>query len=140
MHLVELWPKDHAAYGEVLGMFQDACHAAARVQDPDTGGFHHILDLPQTPYARIYTPALAYVFLRGVRLGFLPEEFRERGRSAWNAVKQHVFQGGNFGGDTGTPQSKRLEFYLLQPMTYDFQIVRSRSFWQAHAANEILRS
>lgn len=139
VHLVEHWPHEHPAYGDVLAMFQEACAAAARVQDPDTGGFHHILDIPQTPYARIYTPALAYVFLRGARLGLLPPSFREPGRRAWEAVKAHVFQSGNFGGDSGTPQSRRLEFYLLQPMTYDYSVVRTRCFWQLHAANEALR-
>jgi rhamnogalacturonyl hydrolase YesR len=120
-------------------MLREACDAAARVQDPRTGEFHHILDIPQTPYGRIYTPALAYVFLRGARLGYLPGEFVERGQMAWSAVKRHVFQGGSFGADGGAPQSKRLEFYLMQPMTYDFRAVRSRCFWQLHAANEIMR-
>jgi len=139
VHLVELWPAGHPAYGAVLQMFRDACRAAASVQDTETGEFHHILDIPQTPHGRIYTAALAYVFLRGARLGYLTEEFRDRGQAAWSAVKRHVFQGGSFGGDGGTPQSKRLEFYLLQPMNYDYRSNRTRCFWQAHAANEVLR-
>lgn len=139
VHLVELWPKGHGAYESVLTMFRDACRAAASVQDPQTGEFHHILDLPQTPYGRIYTPALAYVFLRGARLGFLSAEFTERGQMAWSAVKRHIFQGGSFGADGGAAQSKQFQHYLLQPMTYDFRAVRGKSFWQLHAANEIVR-
>ncbi len=138
--LSEMWPREHRAYHQVRAMFQEACEAAARVQDPDTGGFHHILDIPQTPYARIYTPALAYAFMRGARLGVLPPEFAERGRRAWDAVKRHVFRGGNFGGDSGAAQGKRLEYYLMQPMTFDFDAVKTKPFWQLHAANEALRA
>jgi len=139
MHLAELWPTDHSRQGDVVTMLRNACDAAAAVQDPDSGGFHHILNMPHTPYARIYTPALAYVLMRGARLGMLGPEHREAGRRAWNAVKRHVFAGGNFGGDCGTPQSKRLEYYMMQPITYDYHVVRDKSFWQLHPANEMLR-
>jgi len=137
---LEQWPTDDPAYAEVLRMYGDACDAAATVQDPETGEFHHILDMPQSPFGRIYTPALAYVFLRGARLGLLSGEFHERGIRAWEAMKCHIFQGGSVGGDAGTPQMKRFEAYLLQPVTYNYRSNRTRCFWQAHAANEVLRT
>lgn len=139
-NILEHWSPDYPAYDEVLHMYHDACDAVAAVQDPVTGEFHHILDMPQSSFGRIYTPALAYVFLRGARLGMLPGEFRERGMRAWEAMKCRIFQGGTIGGDSGTPQSKRLEFYLLQPVTYNYRSNRTRCFWHAHAANEVLRA
>jgi rhamnogalacturonyl hydrolase YesR len=137
---LEQWLPEYPGYDEVLAMYRDACDAAAAVQNPETGAFHHILDMPQSPFGRIYTPALAYVFLRGARLGMLRPEFRKRGIRAWEAIKCHVFQGGSVGGDAGTPQMKRFEAYLLQPVMYDYHAVRTRCFWQAHAANEALRA
>jgi hypothetical protein len=41
---------------------------------------------------------------------------------------------------TSGDQGNSLHHYLMQPMTFDYDLVKSKSFWQLHAANEMLRA
>lgn len=138
-HLLEDAPRDHPLYPRVLEQFRRACEAVCRCQDQE-GAWHHILNMPFTPFARIYTASFTHALLRGVRLGLLDDPFRENGLRGWRALKKRLFRHTVLGQDGGTPNAKRFEFYLMQPLTLTYQSQpHCKIFWAAHALHEVLR-
>ena len=137
--ILDILPTDHPDYGALQGLLCDLCDAAARRQGED-GGFHSILDVPWTLFNIHYTGWLSYVFLRGARLGYLDECFRERGLRAWQAMKARTFQGGVIASASGSPVARSFDFYIERFGELRTDVFARRVGVQGlFALNEVLR-
>ena len=137
--ILDVFPKEHPEYNDLVEVFRELCIAAANVQDED-GSFHAILNMPSTLFCIHYVCWLGYAFLHGVRMGYLDESFRERGLKAWNALKARTFRGGVITSAAGTGVSRRLEYYLQR-----FGVLRKDTFLKGGGSqplflvNEVMR-
>ncbi|MCD8336994.1 MAG: glycoside hydrolase family 88 protein [Lachnospiraceae bacterium] len=76
------------AYGRMKGMFVDLMDALLRYQD-ESGMWYQVVNFGGMEKNYLETSGssiLAYALLKGVRLGFLPESYREAGVKAFNGV------------------------------------------------------
>lgn len=81
-----------------LGEVLDALH---RVADPATGMFHQVTDQGDRPGNYLETSgtsAIAYVLMKGARLGVIPADRFGWGERAWRSVAEHKLEvsGGEF--------------------------------------------
>jgi unsaturated rhamnogalacturonyl hydrolase len=82
-------PQDHRDRPEILRLLRDMSDALVRVQDPVTGMWYQVLDMPNREPNYHETSAssmFAYAFAKGARKGYLPAEFREIAQRAYDGI------------------------------------------------------
>ena len=86
------YPQDDPGRAQLLAILQRTAAAVVRVQDPQSGLWHQVLDKPgakgnyfESSAACMFTYALA----RGVRLGYLPRTYRTNAERGWRGIQTH---------------------------------------------------
>ena len=109
--ILDLFPKDHREYNDLVEIYQSFCEAAVSVQGPE-GTFHSILNWHWTPVNEHYTSWLTYALLHGIRKGYLDESFREPAMKAWRGMKGRLFRGAFAMACGASGVANRMDFYV----------------------------
>jgi unsaturated rhamnogalacturonyl hydrolase len=87
--VLDFLPRDHRDRPEIVRILRDMSDALARVQDPVTGMWYQVLDMPNRKPNYLETSAssmFAYAFAKGVRQGYLPAEYRGIAQRAYDGI------------------------------------------------------
>lgn len=87
--MLDFLPHDHSDRPTIVRLFADLAEAVARVQDPVTGMWYQVLDLPNRPENYLETSAssmFAYALAKGARLGYLAPEYRDVARRGYEGI------------------------------------------------------
>ncbi|MGC3961822.1 MAG: glycoside hydrolase family 88 protein [Rhodocyclaceae bacterium] len=128
VELIDLLPPSvgAAALRFAREAFQRHCTALLKVQ-AGNGMWHTLLDEPTSYQETSGTAAIAYAFLKGVRLGLLPPPFEAAGARAIRAVLDRVDTAGDVAEvSSGTPVFNTLQEYRDVP-------IKQRSYGQSLA-------
>ena len=116
------WLEEGPVKRVILTAFQEQCAALKRLQDEKTGLWHTLLDHPDSYLETSASAAIAYGFLKGVRMGYLDASYKEPAERAVAGVIAQVDENGVVGGVSyGTPMGRDLDFYRtvpIQPTAY----------------------
>jgi rhamnogalacturonyl hydrolase YesR len=85
-----------------------------RCQDP-AGGWHQVLDHPESWIETSCTGMFVYGLARGVNEGWLDGSFSEPARRGWEALKTKVTADGDLVDVCGSTDVGDLAFYLKRP-------------------------
>ncbi|MDD3335136.1 MAG: glycoside hydrolase family 88 protein [Eubacteriales bacterium] len=114
---VEWLEKDDCIRRLVTATWQEHCAALVRLQDPQTGLWHTLLDQEDSYLETSASAAISYGLLKGVRLGLLPKEAQAAAERGLNGVLGQVQPDGTVDGVSyGTPMGKDLDFYRQIPL------------------------
>ena len=101
----------------VLETWKEQCRELKRLQDPETGLWHTLLDDPDSYLETSATAAIAYGLHKGWRTGLLGEEYREAAVRAADGVRKKIAADGTVEGVSyGTPMGMDLDFYRKVPL------------------------
>ena len=133
--VLDYFPEDHRDHEALVRLFQQYAEAVVGVQDPVTGVWYQVLDLPTREGNYLESSASAmftYALLKGVRKGWLPRstflapgvrayrglvhEFVRVGDDGLPSVTQVVSVAG-LGGDND--RDGTVEYYLSEPVVAD---------------------
>lgn len=102
--------------------WKDQCAALLRLQDAGTGRWHTLLDDADSYLETSASAAIAYGFLKGVRLGLLEPEYEEPARKAARGVLEMIREDGVVDGVSyGTIVHESLDYYRnvkISPTAY----------------------
>ena len=87
----------------------------------------------------LYTSMIGCALLRGARMGYLRDEFRERGLRCWSVLKHKVFRGAQIGEGAGMPPMSEYSSYLHRQNQMVLDYKQGGSFWSLHVVNEVMR-
>lgn len=113
-------PGDHAARADILDMYLDLIDALIELQRP-SGMLPQVLDFPGSYDEFTATCMLGYSIARGLRMGWLNDEYRPALDLAWQGVAERIDDVGNVVdacASTGVQQNVR--DYLDRPAIYGF--------------------
>lgn len=82
-------PENHPGRSRVLEIYRNHMEALARFQDP-SGLWHQVLDQPETFQETSCTAMFTLGLARGVRMGWLKEEYRESALRGWSALQEKI--------------------------------------------------
>lgn len=92
---LEHFPKDHPRRAELIAILNREAAAIEKVQDPKSGVWYDILDLPKREKNYLESSASAMFVLaiaRGVREGYLPERFMKVAVKGWAGIKKEFIK------------------------------------------------
>ena len=113
-------PVDHAQRPAILAMFGRLMESLRRLQHP-SGQLNQVLDIPGSYLEFTATCMMGYSVARGIRMGFLPDDFRESLDLAWQGVSERVDNVGNVvDGCTSTGVQNNVREYLDRPAIFGF--------------------
>jgi unsaturated rhamnogalacturonyl hydrolase len=99
----------------LVDTFRDQVEALLPLQEPD-GMWHTLLDDPSSYVESSATAGFGFGILKGVRMGYLPESYRERGIRACEGVLSRVDETGTVTQVSyGTAMGQDLDFYKKIP-------------------------
>ncbi|UCE17223.1 MAG: glycoside hydrolase family 88 protein [Gemmatimonadota bacterium] len=111
-------PEDHPQYERVLRIFQKHIDGLSRYQDV-SGMWHQVLDHSESYEETSCTAMFVLGMARGVRKGWIDEEFKEHAFKGWSALKSKIDEDGTIHGICrGTGMGYDLDFYFNRP-TFD---------------------
>jgi unsaturated rhamnogalacturonyl hydrolase len=88
-------PQDQARRPELIAILDRTAEALVRVQDEATGLWYQILDLPERAGNYLEASASAmfvYAFAKGVRNGYLPQDFLSAARRGYHGLLQNLIK------------------------------------------------
>ncbi|MEW6403044.1 MAG: glycoside hydrolase family 88 protein [Chloroflexota bacterium] len=88
-------PRDQAHRPEVIEILDKTAAAILRVQDPETGLWYQVLDLPEGEgnYREASASAMfVYAFAKGVRKGYLSADYLSAARRGYNGLLQNLIK------------------------------------------------
>jgi unsaturated rhamnogalacturonyl hydrolase len=91
--VLEIWPAAHADHPALVQILGRLANALLQVQDPVTGLWYQIVDLPQHPgnYRETSVSSmLVYAFAKGVRQGYLPADFQFAAQRAYRGLLENM--------------------------------------------------
>jgi unsaturated rhamnogalacturonyl hydrolase len=107
---------DGAAARFVLGSFQDQMKELRKYQG-ECGLFNTLVDTEECYYETSASAGFAYGMLKGARLGYLPEEYRDTGMKSAEAVMGQIDADGAVQGVSGgTGMGRTLQHYKDIPV------------------------
>ncbi|MEJ2050369.1 MAG: glycoside hydrolase family 88 protein, partial [Calditrichota bacterium] len=113
-----LLPADHPDYKKIQQIYHDFMASVREFRDKD-GMWHQVLDYPESYEETSCTAMFILAMARGVRLGWLPDDYRHLALQSWEALASRIDNDGVVHGICrGTGIGDNLEFYLSRP-TYD---------------------
>jgi rhamnogalacturonyl hydrolase YesR len=112
--LLAKMPREHPRRADVLAAFVRHMEGIRRCQDP-AGGWHQVLDHPESWIETSCTGMLVYGLARGVNEGWLDASFGESARKGWEALKIKVTPDGDLVDVCGSTDVGDLAFYLHRP-------------------------
>jgi len=114
VELLAAMPKDHPRRGEVLAAFVKHMSGVRACADPN-GGWHQVLDHPESWLETSATGMLTYGIARGVNEGWLDASFANTALQAWKALQTKVTSEGDLLDVCGSTDTGDLNFYLNRP-------------------------
>lgn len=114
VELLATMPKDHPRRNEVLAAYQKHLTAIRDCADPK-GGWHQVLDHPESWLETSATGMLTYGIARGVNEGWLDASFTETARKGWAALQSKVLPDGDLLDVCGSTDTGDLDYYLKRP-------------------------
>jgi rhamnogalacturonyl hydrolase YesR len=112
--LLEALPNNHPRRAEVLAAFRRHLDGIRHHQDP-AGGWHQVIDHPESWIETSGTGMFVYGLARGVNEGWLDASFADAARKGWAALKTKVTPEGDLVDVCGSTGTGTLEFYLNRP-------------------------
>jgi unsaturated rhamnogalacturonyl hydrolase len=85
-------PADHVHRGEVIRIVQQLAEALVRVQDPVTGTWYQVLDMPARKgnyHEASATAMFVYTLAKGVRMGYLDAKYMDSARRGYDGMIEH---------------------------------------------------
>lgn len=107
-------PKEHPRRSELLQAFVQHMEGLRRFQDPE-GGWHQVMDHPESWIETSCTGMFTYGLARGVNEGWLDPSFASVARKGWRALEQKVTPDGDVLDVCGSTDTGDLKFYLNRP-------------------------
>jgi unsaturated rhamnogalacturonyl hydrolase len=89
------FPKDDPNRAALMAMLNRTAAAVIRYQDKRTGLWYQVLDRPGAPGNYFESSAacmFTYAIQKGVRLGYLPEQYSENASRAWQGILSRFVQ------------------------------------------------
>jgi rhamnogalacturonyl hydrolase YesR len=130
--VLEALPEDYARRQEVINLLQKAMTEVVKHQDKKTGVWYDVLDVKdERNYLEASCSAMfAYVLLKGSRMGWLDESFKQAGVRAFNGiVKEFVrvnadktisltrcCEVSGLGPDNNRRRDGSFEYYISEPI------------------------
>ena len=114
VELLAALPASHPARAKVLAVFVAHADGLRRAQDP-AGGWHQLLDHPESWIETSSTGMFVYGLARGVNEGWLDRTFAETARLGWGALKQKVTATGDIVDVCGSTDIGDASYYLKRP-------------------------
>ena len=87
-------PEDHDSRDGIVSMYRRLMDTLGRLQH-HSGMLNQVLDIPGSYLEFTATCMMGYAMARGIRLGFLPDEFGSVVERAWQGVAERVDDVGN---------------------------------------------
>lgn len=87
--VLDWFPKEHAAYAEIVGYLKACMDALVAVQDEKSGVWYQVLDQGTRPGNYLEASAsslILYAMAKGIRKGWLPETFAPAARRAYEGI------------------------------------------------------
>ena len=113
-------PESHASRPAIMAMYLRLIQSLRRLQRP-SGLLPQVLDFPGSYDEFTAACMMGYAMARGLRLGWLPDDFRSPVELAWQGVSERIDDVGNVVdacASTGVQQNVR--DYLDRPAIYGF--------------------
>jgi len=107
-------PEGHPARNEVLVRFRELMSGLRRHQDP-AGGWHQLLDHPESWIETSCTGMFVYGFARGVAEGWLDGSFASDAWRGWSALQTKVLSDGDLSDVCGSTDVGDVAYYLARP-------------------------
>lgn len=114
VELLAALPKNHPRREEVLAAFVKHMQGVRDCADP-AGGWHQVLDHPESWIETSATGMLTYGMARGVNEGWLDASFAETAKNGWKALQKKVTPEGDLIDICGSTDTGDLRFYLNRP-------------------------
>jgi rhamnogalacturonyl hydrolase YesR len=114
VELLSALPKEHPRRAEVLAVFVKHMTGIRACADKD-GGWHQVLDHPESWLETSATGMLTYGMARGVNEGWLDAGFADTARQSWKALQTKVTPDGDLLDVCGSTDTGNLAFYLNRP-------------------------
>jgi len=86
-------PESHPHRTSILKMLQDLSIAVINYQDKDSGFWYQVVDKADTPGnwpETSCTAMFAYAFIKGSKMGYLPDRYRVAGEKAYEAILKEL--------------------------------------------------
>ncbi len=93
--ILEFIPAGTKGRDEVLKIFNDLAENILNYRDTETGVWFQVLDSPGRSGNYLESSCssmFAYAFLKGAKMGYLPEKFQAEGENAYNAVVKNFIR------------------------------------------------
>jgi unsaturated rhamnogalacturonyl hydrolase len=114
VELLAALPPDHPRFAEVRAAFAEHAAGLRRIQDP-AGGWHQVLDHPESWLETSCTGMFVYGLARGVNEGWLDPSFAPDARRGWAALRQKVTPEGDIIDVCGSTDIGDVNFYFNRP-------------------------
>ncbi len=113
-------PEDHSDWQAITGMYTRLMESLRRLQHP-SGMLNNVLDVQGSYLEFTATCMMGYSMARGIRLGFLSDDFRSAIDLAWQGVAERVDDVGNVvDGCASTGVQNNVREYLDRPAIFGF--------------------
>ena len=86
------YAQDQGAIDSLTYILQSLCGRMLEIRDEETGAWHQVLDVQDKAdnYLEMsVTPMMAYVFLKGARLGYLDESYHKEAVKTLRGIEHH---------------------------------------------------
>jgi unsaturated rhamnogalacturonyl hydrolase len=100
--VLDYFPQDNAKRAELIAILNREMAALAKVQDKKSGLWWLILDKPGKDKNYLEASAscmFAYAYVKGVRMGYLPDKYEQNARDAWAGIQKEFLRPGDGGLD-----------------------------------------
>lgn len=114
VELLAALPPEHPRRAELLAAFSRQATALRRVQDP-AGGWHQLLDRPESWIESSSTGMFVYGLARGVNEGWIDRSFAETALQGWSALIAKVTPSGDVIDVCGSTDIGDVAYYLARP-------------------------
>jgi rhamnogalacturonyl hydrolase YesR len=107
-------PADHPRRGRVLAAYRRHMAGIDRCADL-VGGWHQVLDRPDSWIETSATGILTYALARGVNEGWLDRDRAATARQGWGAVGAKILPDGDLADVCGSTDTGNVDYYLNRP-------------------------
>lgn len=114
VELLSALPAGHPRRAEAVAAFASHASALQRVQD-SSGGWHQLLDHPESWVETSCTAMFVYGLARGLNEGWLDGSFEETARRSWKALMSKVSDDGDVVDVSGSTDIGDVAYYLKRP-------------------------
>lgn len=132
VEVLDALPQDYERRDEVTAIFQKVMHSVVEYQDDASGVWYDVLDVedPRNYLEATCSSMFAYCLLKGTRLGYLDDTYRQAGLKAYRGiVKEFVKENGDgtmsltkccevsgLGPNSNRRRDGSFEYYMSEPV------------------------